>query len=259
MSQILKMEVVFLGTGTSQGTPILGCNCEVCRSKDLHDKRLRSSVLMHNEGMDILIDCGPDFRYQMIREGANNVDAILFTHGHIDHTGGLDDIRPLNYLTKKPMEIYAEQRVIDALHKQFFYIFDNSTYPGVPKVNIHVVDANADFFVGKVKVTPIRAYHGQLPILGFRLENFVYLTDVKVVPDEEMLKLQNVDTLVINALQYDVHPMHFTLDEAVAFAKTVGAKHTYFTHIGHRISYADAMSKLPPSMELAYDGLHLTI
>ena len=253
------MEIVFLGTGTSQGTPILGCDCEVCRSINPKDKRLRSSVLIHHNGLDLLIDCGPDFRYQMIREGANNVDAILFTHGHVDHTGGLDDIRPLNYLTKKPMEIYAEQRVIDALHKQFFYIFDNSTYPGVPKVNIHHVDSKADFTIGSINVTPIRAYHGQLPILGFRIENFAYLTDVKVVPAEELPKLHGVDILVVNALQYDTHPMHFTLDEAVAFAKTIAARKTYFTHVGHRISYNDAMKKLPPNMELAYDGLHLNI
>ena len=228
-------------------------------SNDQHDKRLRSSVLIHNSGTDILIDCGPDFRYQMIRAGANNVDAILFTHGHVDHTGGLDDIRPLNYLTKKPMEIYAEQRVIDALHKQFFYIFDNSTYPGVPKVNIHAISSESDFHVRNIKITPIRAFHGQLPILGFRIDRFAYITDAKVVPETEMQKLTDVDTLVVNALQYDVHPMHFTLDEAVAFARQVGARRTYFTHIGHRIGYAKAMAGLPKGMELAYDGLKLSI
>ena len=253
------MEVVFLGTGTSQGVPILGCDCEICKSRDIKDKRLRSSVLIHVGGKDLLIDIGPDFRYQMIREGANNVDAILFTHGHIDHTGGLDDIRPLNYLTKKPMEIYAEQRVIDGLHKQFFYIFENSDYPGVPKVNIHKIDSNSDFCIGDVKVTPIRVFHGQLPILGYRIGDFAYITDAKTVPDEEMTKLLNLDVLVVNALQYDFHQAHFSLDEAVEFARKVGAKKTYFTHIGHRISNLVASKSLPEGMELAYDGLKVNL
>ncbi len=253
------MEIVFLGTGTSQGVPILGCDCEICKSKDEKDKRLRSAVLMHHSGMDLLIDCGPDFRYQMIREGARNIDAILFTHGHIDHTGGLDDIRPLNYLCQKPMEIYAEQQVIDGLHKQFFYIFENSNYPGVPKVNIHPIDSNSDFWINDIKVTPIRVLHGKLPILGFRIGNFAYITDAKFIPETEIDKLQNLEILVVNALQLHEHQMHFTLDEAVDFAKRIGAKQTFFTHIGHRISYADVNPKLPKGMQLAFDGLRLKL
>ncbi|MCF0206537.1 MAG: MBL fold metallo-hydrolase, partial [Bacteroidales bacterium] len=199
------MEITFLGTGTSQGTPILGCKCDVCRSKDLRDKRLRSSILIEHRDKKILVDCGPDFRYQMLRENKTEVDAILFTHGHVDHTGGLDDIRPLNYLTKRPMEIYAERNVIDGLRKQYYYIFDNSSYPGVPKVNIHEISPSNAFCIDGVEIQPIRVLHGKLPILGFRIDDFVYITDAKHIPDAEFVKLQNVDTLVVNALQTMPH------------------------------------------------------
>lgn len=253
------MTITFLGTGTSQGVPVIACECEVCTSTDKHDKRLRTSVLIETDGKVIAIDSGPDFRYQMLRAGVKHLDAVVFTHEHKDHTAGLDDIRAFNFVQQAPMDIYAVPRVQESLKREFAYIFAAYKYPGIPQLNMHTIGLDP-FFIGPVEVTPIEVMHYRLPVLGFRIKDFTYITDAKTIAPAEIEKIKGSRVLVINALQREPHISHFTLDEAIALAKQIGAQTTYFTHISHRLGkHADVSAELPEGVALAYDGLKITL
>jgi phosphoribosyl 1,2-cyclic phosphate phosphodiesterase len=253
------LTITFLGTGTSQGVPVIACNCEVCTSADLRDNRLRTSVLLEDGEKVIVIDSGPDFRQQMLRAKVQHLDAIVFTHEHKDHIAGLDDIRAFNYKQEGPIDVYADLRVQEALKREFHYIFAKFKYPGIPQLTMHTID-NEPFTIGKIKFIPIEVMHYKLPVLGFRINDFTYITDAKTVSDEEKEKIKGSKILVINALQRQEHISHFTLDEAIAFAESIGAEKTYFTHISHRLGkHADVSNVLPPNIELAYDGLKIIV
>lgn len=252
------MKITILGTGTSQGIPVIACNCIVCRSTDHKDKRLRVSVLIETGDKTIVIDSGPDFRYQMLRANVKDLDAILFTHEHKDHVAGLDDIRPFNYLLKKDIEIYATERVQHALKREFSYIFAEAHYPGLPQIDLNTI-SDAPFSVGETVIVPLDIMHYKLPILGFRINDFVYITDAKTVSEETIAKIIGAKILVINALQKEQHISHFTLDEAIEFAQKIGAEQTYLTHISHNMGLHEVVEKeLPDNIKLAYDGLTLS-
>lgn len=253
------MTVTFLGTGTSQGVPVIACSCEVCTSADPRDNRLRSAIMIESDDKTIVIDSGPDFRYQMLRENVKKLDAIVFTHEHKDHIAGMDDIRAFNYFQNAPVDIYATERVQIALRREFAYVFAEFKYPGIPQVNIHTIDHNP-FNIGNIRFIPVEVMHYKLPVLGFRINDFTYITDAKTVAQSEVEKIKGTKTLVINALQTESHISHFTLDEALLFAQEVGAEKTYLTHISHRLGrYEDISAQLPAGIELAYDGLKLEI
>jgi phosphoribosyl 1,2-cyclic phosphate phosphodiesterase len=253
------VKVTFLGTGTSQGVPVIACGCEVCTSADQHDKRLRSSILIEAEDKTVAIDSGPDFRYQMLRANVQHLDAIVYTHEHKDHVAGMDDVRAFNFKQQEPMNIYADPRVQAALMREFPYVFAENKYPGIPQVDMHAIGEEG-FHIGSIHFTPIEVMHYKLPVLGFRINDFTYITDAKTVSDQEKEKIKGSTILVINALQKQTHISHFTLDEAIAFAQEMGAETTYFTHISHRLGkHADVMAELPAGIELAYDGLTVNI
>ena len=253
------MRVTFLGTGTSQGVPVIACGCEVCTSADSRDKRLRTSILIEGEEKVVVIDSGPDFRQQMLRANVQHLDAIVFTHEHKDHVAGLDDIRAFNYKQQGPIDVYADERVQEALKREFYYIFHEFKYPGIPQLNLHTINSEP-FNIGKITFTPIEVMHYKLPVLGFRIKDFTYITDAKTVSDKEKEKIRGSKILVVNALQMQEHISHFTFDEAIAFAQDIGAEKTYLTHISHRLGkHADVSAVLPPGIELAYDGLELVI
>lgn len=253
------MTVTFLGTGTSQGVPVIACGCEVCISADLRDNRLRSAIMIEAEDKTIVIDSGPDFRYQMLRERVKKLDAIVFTHEHKDHIAGMDDIRAFNYFQNSPVDIYANERVQSALKREFAYVFAEFKYPGIPQVNLHTIDIDP-FDIGSIHLIPVEVMHYKLPVLGFRVNDFTYITDAKTVAESEVEKIKGTKMLVINALQTQSHISHFTLDEALLFAQEVGAEKTYLTHISHRLGrYQDIAPQLPDGIELAYDGLKLEI
>ncbi len=253
------MKITFLGTGTSQGVPVIACDCGVCSSADSRDKRLRVSVLIEEAGKAIVIDSGPDFRYQMLRAGVKHLDAIVFTHEHKDHVAGLDDVRAFNYKQDAEINIYARPRVQEALKREFSYIFSADKYPGIPLIKMHEIK-NKEFKVAGISFLPIEVMHFKMPVFGFRIADFTYITDAKTVSGEEKLKIKGSKILVINALQKEKHVSHFTLEEAIAFAQEIGAWKTYFTHLSHRMGTHTEISKLlPDGIELAFDGLEIYI
>lgn len=253
------MKVTFLGTGTSQGVPVIACECEVCTSASTFDKRLRTSILIESDDKTIVIDSGPDFRQQMLRERVMHLDAIVFTHEHKDHVAGMDDIRAFNYKQQGAVDIYADHRVQSALKREFPYIFDDKGYPGIPQIELHPIDLEP-FDIGSIHLIPVQVMHYKLPVLGFRINDFTYITDAKTVTKTERQKIRGSKTLVVNALQKQTHISHFTLDEAIEFANDIGAETTYFTHISHRLGKHDLIAReLPANIKLAYDGLKLEI
>ncbi|WP_010520976.1 MBL fold metallo-hydrolase [Aquimarina agarivorans] len=253
------MKITFLGTGTSQGIPIIGSTHPVCLSDNFKDKRLRCSAMITWDDNVYVIDCSPDFRQQMLRQNVSKIDGILFTHEHTDHIIGLDDIRPFFYRQKKDIPLYADERVFKALSSRFHYIIDSQNkYPGTPNVRQTVISAKNTIQLQNKKVQPIDIMHGNLPILGFRVDNLVYLTDVKTVPEHSYQHLKNIDILVVNALREEAHFSHFTLEEALAFIRKIQPKRAYLTHISHLLGFHDEVEKsLPSNVFLAYDGLEL--
>ncbi|WP_339606056.1 MBL fold metallo-hydrolase [uncultured Roseivirga sp.] len=253
------MKVTFLGTGTSQGVPVIGCTCEVCRSLDFRDKRLRTSIHIEIGGSSIIFDSGPDFRQQILRENITCLDALVFTHEHKDHTAGMDDIRSFNFLQKKDIPVYARKNVIEQLKREFAYIFSETKYPGIPSVDIKEI-TNTPFVIGKTEIIPIEVTHFKLPVFGFRIKDFTYITDAKTISDTEKEKIKGSKILVINALQKEEHPSHMTLNEAIALAKEMNADKTYFTHLSHKMGTHKKTEKLlPENIEIAYDGLKIEI
>jgi len=251
------MEITFLGTGTSQGVPLIGCGCKVCSSTDERDKRLRSSVMIETGGEFIVIDSGPDFRQQMLREHVRRLDALIFTHSHKDHIAGMDDIRAFNYLSGKPIDIYADEFVQKAISREFPYIFEEFKYPGVPEIKIHTI-SDEKFTAASVEVTPIEVMHYRMPVKGFRLGDFTYITDANFIPEKEKEKIIGSRILVLNALRKENHISHFSLSEAIQLARELRAEQTYFTHISHQLGlHGEVQGTLPPGIKLAYDGLRL--
>lgn len=253
------MRVTFLGTGTSQGVPVIGCECPVCQSLDFRDKRFRSSVHLQIGDTSLVIDTGPDFRSQMLRAGVSQLDAVLYTHEHKDHTAGLDDIRPFNFRQQKDMPIFAKKQVLEQIQREFSYIFTGKRYPGVPQVETVEISENP-FAIAGITVTPIPVFHYKLPVFGFRIGDFAYITDTNFIPDESLALLEGTKILVLNALQKDPHISHFTLEEAIEMAQKIGAEETYFTHISHKLGLHHTVDQeLPEGIALAYDGLQLTL
>lgn len=252
------MKITFLGTGTSQGVPVIACDCPVCSSLDFRDKRTRTSILIEIEGNSFVVDTGPDFRTQMLRERVKKLDAVIFTHEHKDHTAGMDDIRSFNFLQQKDMPIYGTKSVIQQIKREFAYIFEQIKYPGVPAVEVHEI-TNKPFNVGETTFTPIQVMHYRLPVFGYRIGDFTYITDANQIDDEEIEKIKGTKTLVLNALQKTHHISHFTLDQAVALVQEIKPERAYFTHISHKLGlHSEIEANLPDSIYLAYDGLKIT-
>jgi phosphoribosyl 1,2-cyclic phosphate phosphodiesterase len=255
----IKLRVCFFGTGTSQGIPVIACQCPVCQSDDPRDKRLRSSILIENNGLQWVIDCGPDFRQQMLNARVRHLDAVLLTHGHKDHTGGLDDVRSFNFLQKKAMPLYGSSEVLEDIRREFSYIFAENRYPGVPTLELIRIDQGT-FHLQDTLIRALPVFHGKMPVFGFRIGDFSYITDASEIPEETIALLEGTDTLVLNALRKEKHPTHFNLEEAVEMAVRIGARSTYLTHIGHLMGLSKEVSEqLPPGVFLAYDGLEIRL
>ncbi len=253
------MKITFLGTGTSQGIPMIANNHPVCLSSNSKDRRLRSSVMISWEGNNYIVDCGPDFRQQMLREKVQSINGVIFTHEHADHTAGIDDLRPYTY-QMGAVPVYAQQRVIENLKVRFSYIFETENrYAGAPKLVENVIDLRS-FLLDGVEVTPIRILHGTLPITAYRFGNIAYLTDLKTISNQEKKKLENLEVLIVNALRIEEHPTHLNLEEALDFVKEINPQKAYFTHISHKLGFHNEVEKtLPPNVFLSYDGLQIEI
>ncbi len=260
------MTLQFLGTGTSQGIPVIACSCEVCRSDDIRDKRLRCSVLIREGDTQIVIDCGPDFRQQMLRARVEQLDAILITHEHNDHIMGLDDVRPFNFKQHCSMPLYAQQRVLDTLKRRFAYAFEENPYPGAPSYALHAI-GEEPFEIGAFRIQPFTVLHGEMPVTAFRMNKLAYITDMKTITAEEQKKLQGVEVLVLNALHRRPHHSHLNLEEALAFAKSIGAARTFLIHMSHRMGLHSALERELEaysaqqglSIRVAYDGLKVEV
>lgn len=252
--------LTFLGTGTSQGVPVIGCDCPVCRSDDPRDRRLRTAAMLDTGQSQIVIDVGPDFRQQMLRAGAANVRAVLLTHEHNDHIIGLDDLRPFNFLQWRNMPIYASERVCENVRHRFAYIFAAEKYPGAPLLELRAIDKDEPLLLEGLPVQPIEVMHGKLPVLGFRIGALTYLTDMKTIADEELEKVAGSRILVVNALHHNPHQTHLNLEEALAFVERVRPEQAYLLHCSHRMGlHAEVSAELPENVFLAYDGLQLKI
>lgn len=251
------LQITFLGTGTSSGVPMIACDCQVCSSSDKKDKRLRSSILVQSATTTLVVDTGPDFRYQMLRAQVKNLDAVLFTHPHKDHLAGLDDVRAFNYLLQRPIDVYADSLTEEAVRRDFYYAFTDTKYPGIPELNMHTINMEP-FVVGDIPVIPVQVWHMRMPVLGFRFGDFTYITDANRIDAAEREKIKGSQVLVLNALRREKHISHFTLDEAVEVIRELGVPTAYLTHISHQLGlHAEVEASLPAGIHLAYDGLQL--
>ncbi|MBI5857663.1 MAG: MBL fold metallo-hydrolase [Sphingobacteriales bacterium] len=251
------MKITFLGTGTSSGVPMIGCECDVCISTDKKDKRLRASILVQSAKTTLVVDTGPDFRYQMLRQKIKHLDAVLFTHPHKDHLAGLDDIRAFNFFTKKPIDVYADSLTEEAVRRDFYYAFTDTKYPGIPELNLNTISLEP-FMIGDIPVIPILVWHLKMPVMGFRFGKFTYITDANRIDEPEKEKIRGSEVMVLNALRKQTHISHFTLDEAIDVVTELKVPLTYFTHISHQLGkHEDIESELPEGIHLSYDGLQL--
>jgi phosphoribosyl 1,2-cyclic phosphate phosphodiesterase len=253
------MEITFLGTGTSGGVPLIGCQCEVCKSTDPRDKRLRTSILIRINKLSLVVDCGPDFRQQMLREDVRHLDGIIMTHQHKDHTGGLDDIRSFNFINKKAVDIYCDDATEAGIREQYSYVFADTDYPYLPRMNFIRLDGRL-FNIGEVEITPIEVMHATMPVKGYRLGHFTYITDAKTIAPEERAKIKGTKVLVINALRPEPHYSHFNIEEALQLVDEIKPETTYLVHMSHQFGlHAEAQKKLPAGVIAAYDGLKFSV
>ena len=249
-----SIKIQLLGTGTSTGIPMIGCNCDVCKSVNPKDNRLRSSILVASATTTLVVDTTPDFRYQMLRTNTTHLDAVVYTHPHKDHMAGLDDIRAFNFFSQKPMDIYANSLTEEAVRRDFYYAFAETKYPGVPELNLITID-ETPFFIGDIPVQPILVYHHKMPVYGYRFGDFTYITDANRIEPEQLEKIRGSKVLVLNALRKEDHISHFTLQGAIDIALELAIPEVYFTHISHQLGLNDSINQeLPPHIKLAYDG-----
>ena len=257
MGDAAGVRLTFLGTGTSTGVPAVGCPCEICRSDDPRDKRLRASVLLEFEGRAVVVDTGTDFRQQALRAGLARLDAVLFTHDHADHIFGLDDIRPFNFRTRRPIPCYADERTWTGLRRVYEYAFKPAYYGGLPQIEAHVVDGPFDLF--GLTIVPMYVIHGRLPVVAYRFGSGAYVTDCNEIPDETVAGLQGLDVLVLDGLRYAEHPTHMTIPKALEYIERIGPRRAYLTHMNHEVRHEQVSGQLPAGVELSYDGLVLEV